>query len=308
MLGNQFFRTASPNLKFPFNPLCLPRTLSIAAVVLAATLPGMAADSIATNSPNGAPLSTARRRLHHRRQARHRRKTLDATETLTYKNLTGQPLDELSLPPLPQRLPARVHLLLRDPRQRRHPRPRRTHYPPEKIGSIDHLPIDADGYGDLTSRAPSSRPMTATPHDHTVAEIKLPRPLAPNDSITSTSPSTTSSRLSVARNGYKRDFIMGGQWFPKLGVFWSTTRGAWNCHQYHATTEFFADFGTFNVTLNVPQRYIVGASGVPIGESGQAPTAPRPSASTAKTSTISPGPPAPIFTPPTASSTPPWAP
>ena len=49
------------------------------------------------------------------------------------------------------------------------------------------------------------------------------------------------ARISVARNGYKRDFIMGGQWYPKPGVFW---HGAWNCHQYHATTEFFSDFAT----------------------------------------------------------------
>jgi hypothetical protein len=55
---------------------------------------------------------------------------------------------------------------------------------------------------------------------------------------------------------------MGVQWFPKVGVFW---HGAWNCHQYHSTTEFFSDFGTFNVRLTVPRRYTVGASGVPTG-------------------------------------------
>ena len=99
--------------------------------------------------------------------------------------------------------------------------------------------------------------------DHTVAEIPLPRPLAPNDSITFHLAFHDQFPLSVARNGYKRDFIMGGQWYPKPGVFW---HGAWNCHQYHSTTEFFSDFATFNVTLTVPRRYIVGASGVPTGE------------------------------------------
>ncbi|MGB8537076.1 MAG: hypothetical protein WCD57_11715 [Acidobacteriaceae bacterium] len=57
MLGNHFLYAASPTFRSPFHPLSLPRTLSIAAVVLAASLPGMAADSVATNSPNGAPLS-----------------------------------------------------------------------------------------------------------------------------------------------------------------------------------------------------------------------------------------------------------
>ena len=56
---------------------------------------------------------------------------------------------------------------------------------------------------------------------------------------------------------------MGAQWYPKPGVFW---HGAWNCHQYHATTEFFSDFATFNVSLNLPSRYVVGATGVPTAE------------------------------------------
>src|SRR6266700_4073252 len=67
----------------------------------------------------------------------------------------------------------------------------------------------------------------------------------------------------VAGDVYKRNNIMGGQWYPKPGVFW---HGAWNCHQYHATTEFFSDFATFTVSLTLPRRYIVGASGVPTGE------------------------------------------
>jgi len=44
--------------------------------------------------------------------------------------------------------------------------------------------------------------------------------------------------------------VLGGQWFPKVGVF---RHGAWNCHQYHALTEFFADFGVYDVRLTVPQ-------------------------------------------------------
>jgi hypothetical protein len=99
--------------------------------------------------------------------------------------------------------------------------------------------------------------------DHTVAEISLPRPLAPNESVTFHFIFHDQFPVSVARNGYKRDFMMGGQWFPKVGVFW---HGAWNCHQYHAATEFFSDFGTYNVRLTVPRNYIVGASGVPTAQ------------------------------------------
>jgi len=61
--------------------------------------------------------------------------------------------------------------------------------------------------------------------------------------------------------------VLGGQWFPKVGVFW---HGAWNCHQYHNTTEFFADFGVYDVKLTVPQFEIVGASGVKVSEANNA--------------------------------------
>ena len=69
-----------------------------------------------------------------------------------------------------------------------------------------------------------------------------------------------------ARSGWKRDFVLGGQWFPKVGVWW---HGAWNCHQYHATTEFFADFGVYDVKLTVPQNEVVGASGVEVAQRQQ---------------------------------------
>lgn len=62
-----------------------------------------------------------------------------------------------------------------------------------------------------------------------------------------------------ARTGYAGPFAFIGQWFPKIGVY---ENGAWNCHQYHATTEFFADFGVYDVTLTVPITGVVGATGV----------------------------------------------
>jgi Peptidase family M1 domain len=234
-----------------------------AAISLASAVLG-AQTSIATNSPNGQPLST--RVVAYNIDARldTSKKSLDATETLTYKNLTGQPLATIPF-----------HLYLnafrpestftRETRFNGGVRDTEIgdNYPAEKLGSITISQIEADGYGDLTSAMHFIAPDDGNTQDHTVAEIALPHPLAPNDSITFHLAFHDQFPLSVARNGYKRDFIMGGQWYPKPGVFW---HGAWNCHQYHATTEFFSDFATFTVSLTLPRRYIVGASGVPTGE------------------------------------------
>ena len=67
----------------------------------------------------------------------------------------------------------------------------------------------------------------------------------------------------IARTGYKRTFLLAGQWFPKVGVFW---HGQWNCHQFHALTEFFADFGTFDVKVTLPKDYVIGATGVQVAD------------------------------------------
>ncbi len=220
--------------------------------------------SIATNSPGGKPLSTRVVAYNIDAHLDTDKKSLDATETVTYKNLTGQSLTTIPF-----------HLYLNAFRPEStftsethftggsRDSEREDDYPAEKLGSITISHIDADGYGDLTAAMHFIAPDDGNALDHTVTELRLPHPLAPNDSINLHLTFHDKFPISVARNGYKRDFIMGGQWYPKPGVFW---HGAWNCHQYHSSTEFFSDFATFNVSLTLPRRYVVGASGVPTGE------------------------------------------
>jgi hypothetical protein len=234
-------------------------TFLILAAAAAASF--AAAQSIATNSP--VPLSTRVTAYEIDAHLDTDKKSLDATEVLTYKNLTGQALT---------RIPFHLYLNAFRPESSF---TSETHftggirdsekeddYPKEKIGGIEISKISADGYGDLMAQMHFIAPDDGNQKDHTVMEIALPKPLAPGASITFHLAFHDQFPLSIARNGYKRDFIMGGQWYPKPGVFW---HGAWNCHQYHSTTEFFSDFGTFKVNLTVPDRYVIGASGVPTG-------------------------------------------
>ena len=237
-------------------------------VLLAGLLSGVAAawgqTSLATNAPAGTELSTRVVADAIDAKVDTERKTVDATETLRYKNLTGQPL--ASFP---------FHLYLNAFRPES-TFTTETHfgggirdneesdaYPAAKRGAITIGHLEADGFGDLTGRMKFQAPDDGNANDHTVMVVTLPRALAPGETITFRMRFQDQFPESVARNGYKRDFLMGGQWFPKVGVFW---HGAWNCHQYHATTEFFADFGTFDVRLTLPKSYTVGASGVPVGD------------------------------------------
>ncbi len=237
-------------------------------VLLAGLLSGVAAawgqTSVATNAPAGTELSTRVVAYAIDAKVDTERKTVDATETLRYKNLTGQPL--ASFP---------FHLYLNAFRPES-TFTTETHfgggirdneesdaYPAAKRGAITIGHLEADGFGDLTGRMKFAAPDDGNANDHTVMVVTLPRAVAPGETITFRMRFRDQFPESVARNGYKRDFLMGGQWFPKVGVFW---HGAWNCHQYHATTEFFADFGTFDVRLTLPKSYTVGASGVPVGD------------------------------------------
>jgi len=232
----------------------------ILAILAAAPLVA-AAQSIATNSP--VPLSTRVTSYQIDARLDTEKKSLDATEVLTYKNLTGQPLTSFPFHLYlnafrPQSsFTSETHFTggIRDSESA-------DDYPKEKMGSIEIAKISADGFGDLKSAMQFTAPDDGNMQDHTVAVFTLPHPLAPGETITFRLAFHDQFPLSIARNGYKRDFIMGGQWYPKPGVFW---HGAWNCHQYHSTTEFFSDFGAFNIHLTVPQRYVVGASGVPTG-------------------------------------------
>ncbi len=241
----------------------MPR-LPLAAALLLTPL-ALRAQLSATNSPNGVPLSTRVVAYTIDAKLDTDKKSLDATEIITYKNLTGQYLTTF---------PFHLYLNAFRPESTFTSETRfnggiragfTDDYPKENLGSITISHIEADTYGDLTPTLHFTAPNDGNVLDHTVAEITLPRPLPPNDSVTFRLTFHDQFPLSVARNGYKRDFIMGGQWYPKPGVFWHS---AWNCNQYHATTEFFADFATFNVHLTVPNRYMVGASGVPTGETG----------------------------------------
>jgi hypothetical protein len=225
--------------------------------------------SLATNAPAGQPLSVRVVDYSIDAHLDMEKKALDATETLTYKNLTGVPLTMFPW-----------HLYLNG-FQPESSFTSETHfgggirdnesadeYPAKKMGSVTISHLEADGYGDLTGGMHFVSPDDGNVNDRTVMEVMLPKALAPGDSISFHLRFHDQFPESVARNGYKRDMLMGGQWFPKVGVFWhgAGSEGAWNCHQYHATTEFFSDFGTFHVRLTLPKREVLGATGVPTGD------------------------------------------
>jgi hypothetical protein len=102
--------------------------------------------------------------------------------------------------------------------------------------------------------------------DQTVAELPLPAPVAPGARIEVQFKFTVQLPEVFARTGYKGEFHMIGQWFPKIGVRVGPPGAErWECLPFHAFSEFFADFGTYDVTLTVPSTHMVAATGVLVG-------------------------------------------
>ncbi|PTM08321.1 MAG: peptidase M1 [Bacteroidetes bacterium] len=119
---------------------------------------------------------------------------------------------------------------------------------------------------DLTKAQAYVQPDDDNPFDQTVLEVRLVQPVLPHQTYRLRMAWTAQIPPLMIRTGYRKDYFFMAQWFPKLGVYEPAgtrfaTQGQWNCHQYHAATEYYGEFGVYDVRLTVPSNYLVGASG-----------------------------------------------
>ncbi|MDT8070694.1 MAG: M1 family metallopeptidase [Terriglobia bacterium] len=200
--------------------------------------------------------------------------SLNAVETLTWHNFTGKPQDKF---------PFHLYLNAFQPHSTFNQESRRRGGFREGMGgtgnkgegSIVIQQFEVVGMGDGKSKLTFPTPQNVTDKikyvqpddgntdDKTVVEIPLPQPVPAGGEVTFRITFHDQFPEVVARTGYKRDFILAGQWFPKVGVWW---KGAWNCHQFHENSEFFADFGVYNVNITMPQNFIDGATGIRVAD------------------------------------------
>jgi hypothetical protein len=122
---------------------------------------------------------------------------------------------------------------------------------------IDALRLDEDP--DLFSRLEFVRPDDGNENDFTLARLPLAVPVRPGGVVELELEFVVQLPRIVARTGYAGDFHFVAQWFPKLSVFGGES--GWNAHQYHSTSEFFADFGSYRVVMTVPDEWVLAASG-----------------------------------------------
>ena len=97
--------------------------------------------------------------------------------------------------------------------------------------------------------------------DSTIAHWRLPRALAPGESMTvqiawQARPSTLPRRQ--GRRGRRFDFA---QWYPKVVVY---DKYGWEDHPLYPAGEFYGEFASYDVMLDLASDQVVGATGVPV--------------------------------------------
>ncbi|MFQ5677011.1 MAG: hypothetical protein ACE5G1_14030, partial [bacterium] len=92
----------------------------------------------------------------------------------------------------------------------------------------------------------------------TILEADLPEPLPPGGSLKIELAFYLKVRKFARRAGYRDSQYDFAQWYPKVCVY---DENGWHAEPFHFMGEFYGEFGTFDVTINVPFNYIIGATG-----------------------------------------------
>ena len=153
----------------------------------------------------------------------------------------------------------------------------------DRWGYEEVLSMTLPGGPDLEPVEEFISPDDGNPDDRTVARYPLPEPVPPGGWVEVTIEFESRLPDIFARTGIHEDFVLAGQWYPKIAVWEDAgvrgrSEAGWNAHQFHAHSEFYADFGDYDVTLTLPERYRgkIGATGrqvevsAPVGGAGDA--------------------------------------
>jgi hypothetical protein len=169
--------------------------------------------------------------------------TVDAEETVRLTNRSSRPVTELVF-----------HLYLNAFENDQ------TLWLRESGGQLRGSWLSDWGYIDVTSMQIGGRSVLATARqDETLLHVPLPSVVPPGQTVDVELAFVARLPSAFARTGWAREFHMVAQWFPKLARLGPDGRFA--ARGFHASHEFDEDFGTYEVTVDVPGGFVVGATG-----------------------------------------------
>lgn len=128
-----------------------------------------------------------------------------------------------------------------------------------RYGFIDVKRMTAPALGSQDLWEHAARHSPGDPEDETDIRVPLPKPVAPGAELTLEVEFEAQLPEIVERTGYSGSYHFVAQWFPKLAK--REPDGSWSHFAFHPQSEFYADFGDYHVTLEVPAGFVVGATG-----------------------------------------------
>ncbi len=123
--------------------------------------------------------------------------------------------------------------------------------------AVDSFSVRSHGGENVWPRAKRADP--AYPNDDTDMVVPLAQPVKPGEAIDVDLSWRTKLPSIVERMGYHGTFHMVAQWFPKIAKH--EPDGQFAHFSFDRLAEFYADFGTYDVTISVPETFVVGATG-----------------------------------------------
>ncbi|MCJ7496773.1 MAG: M1 family metallopeptidase [candidate division Zixibacteria bacterium] len=100
--------------------------------------------------------------------------------------------------------------------------------------------------------------------NETIMQIFLSRPLKPGENIEFELEFELKLPKIVLESGYDKDNYIMRDWLPKMAVL--EKDGTWSAPPQHLLTEHYSDFGTYDVTITLPLKYIIEGTGYVISE------------------------------------------
>lgn len=193
-------------------------------------------------------------------------KTIDATQTIRFTNTSPEPVGEL-----------RMYMYLNAFKNTQSTFLKGTgqifgqgfiNRTQDEWGWIDVEKISRTGGADLSGNMHYVQPDDTNTEDQSVLEVTLDKPVLPGETAVFNLTWRAKMPKTIARAGYSKDFYLFCHWFPQLGVWEENKEGKWdwNCHQFHRMTEFYADFGVYDVHITTDNKFVVGASGCMLSE------------------------------------------
>jgi hypothetical protein len=171
---------------------------------------------------------------------------LAGSETITYRNNSPDTLSVFYLHLYPNAFRDKTSPLIRD-------------YLQGTLHFFVGLPKSMRGWIDISELSVDGAFASFTV-DGTILSSGFPKPLLPGATATITLTFEEKVMKRLGRAGYAGTHYDMAQWYPKMVVY---DKNGWHADQYRMG-EFYGEFGTFDVRITLPEKYVIAATGVPV--------------------------------------------